>query len=486
MRSFRGMWQNMGGSVAYNSDVAAGKCRGMQVWSDDAGDPQIGIGTHTNIYVAKGGSTYDITPSGFTTGNEYGVGGTGLGWGAGPWGATAWGTAASLVAASPRTTAWAPWGEQALFVPRGENLYHWDGTVTNLATQVTTAPTNISYMFTTANQFVVALGFNPVTGTGFNPRLVGWADQGSYTDWQTTTENKAEVGVELQHGSYIVTGLAGRGINYIWTDSSLYAMDYIGASDPILVHRFDLLGRKCGCIGVNAAVDVGGAVYWMAPTRQFFKFDGGVPEAIRCDVVDTVFDELYAPMRDGIYGFANVEFNEVGWLYSSSDNTSAPEIDRYVVYNYEGNEWYTGTILGNVARTALDSGLRFGAPMAVTSTGRLVFQEAKDAAVDFDDTDIPWRLKTAPFDVGDGDRNMDCRRIVPDVDCNVPLSIRAMARRFPRGPMEFDQTHVLGVNDHYVDMMLQGRQMSLEYSGTGGIMRLGKIRADINPRGRHG
>jgi hypothetical protein len=54
--------QVIGGWEALTTSTISGVCRGLHVWADNDGAPQIGLGTHTHLFAYSGGGLYDITP----------------------------------------------------------------------------------------------------------------------------------------------------------------------------------------------------------------------------------------------------------------------------------------------------------------------------------------------------------------------------------------------------------------------------------------
>jgi hypothetical protein len=102
------------------------------------------------------------------------------------------------------------------------------------------------------------------------------------------------------------------------------------------------------------------------------------------------------------------EFNEIWWFYPSAGSTVP---DRYVVFNYEENVWYSGSM----TRFAwLDSGL-YDAPLA-TNADHIIQQETGIDDVSTG-TAVPVHAygETAVFDMVDGDRYGFSWRVLPDV-----------------------------------------------------------------------
>ena len=75
--------------------------------------------------------------------------------------------------------------------------------------------------------------------------------------------------------------------------------------------------------------------------------DGRV-QPLPCTVRDYVFENFDVQQEDKIFAGSNAAFGEVFWFYTSEDNSIASggtaENDRYVVFNYEQQVWYYGTM----------------------------------------------------------------------------------------------------------------------------------------------
>jgi hypothetical protein len=73
----------------------------------------------------------------------------------------------------------------------------------------------------------------------------------------------------------------------VFTDSSLYSLQYVG---PPFVWTAQLVADNVSVIGPNAAVIASGAVYWMG-VDKFYKYDGRV-QTLNCDLRRYVFSDF--------------------------------------------------------------------------------------------------------------------------------------------------------------------------------------------------
>jgi hypothetical protein len=274
------------------------------------------------------------------------------------------------------------------------------------------------FLVSDISRFVICFGTNDVLSTVFNPMLVRWSDQENAVEWYPAATNQAG-SLQLSHGSEIVTALQSRKEILVWTDSTIYSMQYLGA--PI-VWGSTLLGDNVSIAGPNAAAIASDVTYWMG-VDKFYKYDGRV-QTLRCDLRQFIYDNINLAQADQIFATTNEGFNEVWFFYCSiygPDGTNTPinpnvTIDSYVVYNYvedNGNGvWYYGSL----ARTAwIDTGLRNN-PVAATYVNNLVSHEF---GVDDGTLETPVGISafitSAQFDLDDGNNMSFVWRMLPDL-----------------------------------------------------------------------
>jgi hypothetical protein len=163
------------------------------------------------------------------------------------------------------------------------------------------------------DRHVIVLGADPIVGSArtgtIDPLLIAFSNQESLTEWKPTATNTAG-DIRLSSGSQIVGGLRARQEILVWTDTSLYSMQFIGAPFTFGVN---LINENVGMISPNAAINAPDGVYWMA-RDGFYKYAGAV-QRVSCSVLNYVLDDLNTTQSFKIFGFTNKEFNELGWFY---------------------------------------------------------------------------------------------------------------------------------------------------------------------------
>lgn len=253
------------------------------------------------------------------------------------------------------------------------------------------------------SRFVLVFGTNDYGQTFLNPMLIRWSDQEDPYTWTPQATNQAG-SLQLSHGSEIITAVQSRQEIVVFTDSSLYSLQYVG---PPFVWTAQLIADNVSIIGPNAAVIASGAVYWMG-VDKFYKYDGRV-QTLNCDLRRYIFNDFNKLQPQQVYAGTNEGFNEIWWFYCSADSTVS---DRYVIYNYIENVWS----YGNMGRTAwLDSGL-LPLPVAATYDSELVqHEDGVDAYVLGNITALPAYISSSEFDIGDGHNFGYVWRILPDL-----------------------------------------------------------------------
>ena len=355
------------------------------------------------------------------------------------------------------------WGEDVLLNRRGSNIFYFQtalSTTPMRATTVTTSPISVNSVIVSPNdRHVVALGaneFSPtatVSGT-FNPMLVRWSDQDNRTNWVPSVSSTAGE-VVLTDGTRIVGSVRSKNAINVWTDNSLWLMEFAG---PPFTFKFQQAGTNCGMIGPHAGIDYNGVTYWMG-FDNFYANTGQV-EVLDCTVRRFVFDRLNTTYYDKVYTGINSEFKEIIWLYVSS---TATECDSYVVFSPEENYWVYGDTFFSTFkdREVFGNTITTGA----TTTGNFLFDNEPAGVFDGDGETLISFVESADFDVDDGNAIMYMSRIIPDFDLSTgKIKLHLTTKQFPESTetvvKEFDITNTT----QKVDFRSRGRQAKIRVS----------------------
>ena len=418
------------------------------------------------------------------------------------------------------------YGQNLVIAPRGGAIYYWiDATGVGvraqlLATLSTAAlgntPAGIGYgvfVPTATNQilasalqrFVIAFGANPYSSaqntvpTVFDPMLVRWSDQAQPYQWVPSITNQSGE-FRLTHGSFIVAAQVARVENLIWTDSCLYSMQHLG---PPYVYKFDVLMDNISIISPNAVISINNVTYWMG-LDKFYMYNGTV-STLPCTLKQYVFEDLNSAQGYQVFAGGNSGYNEVWWFYCSEDTTV---IDRYVIYNYLDQVWYSGTM----SRSAwIDSGIR-PFPIAADYNHRMLYHESTvDDNSGLTTEPIVAYVQSSDFDIEDGQSFGFVWRMLPDVNfngsnVNTPyVSMTIKPRQNSGAPYGTADAPLVTSADNFalpyppnssvyvvqeftgqVYTRLRGRQMSFRISSDslGVAWQLGHVRYDVRPDGR--
>jgi hypothetical protein len=424
----------------------------------------------------------------------------GAGWGVGPWSRGTWGSASTGGLAINTLRLWShdPYGEDLLMNVRDGGIYYWDASA-GLATRAValnslagsnTAPTIAKQILVSdRDRHVIAFGCDPEGNPGVqDPLTIRFSSQESLTQWASTATTTAGE-LRLGSGSEIVCALETRQQILVFTDTTLYAMQYLG---PPFTFGVGAISESISIRSPNSAVSVNDMVFWMG--RNEFYVYGGTVERLPCTVRDYVFDNFNEGQAEKVVSGVNTTNSEVWWFYPSATSES---VDRYVVYNYLEQCWY----YGNLGRTAwVDRGVLTN-PLAASADGYLYEHE-----VGFDDgstspaSAIAAYVDSSPIDIGEGDQFMFIDRMIPDLSfentasANPTVAFALSVQNYPFGSysattsQNFTRTQVVPVTvaTELLFYRLRGRQMSLKVSSSGLDMtwRLGSPRVSLRPDGR--
>lgn len=416
----------------------------------------------------------------------------GAGWGAGTWSRGTWGSAANLLAQGSKLRIWSHdnFGEDLLFNVRDGGIYYWDktngtstrGVALNSLAGSNYAPTIAKQILVSdRDRHVIAFGCDPQDNPGVqDPLLIRFSDQESLTQWESTALTTAG-DLRLGSGSEIVTAVETRQQVVVFTDTSLYAMQYLG---PPFTFGIQLISENVSICSPLAAIPVSDQIFWMGIT-EFYMYSGAV-QRVPCAVRDYVFDDINTGQFEKVTAALNAENTEIWWFYPSADST---ENDRYVVYNYQEQVWY----YGNLARTCwVDRGIT-QYPIAASPDNYLYNHE-----FGFDDGSvspagpITAYVRSSPMDMGDGQQFTFLSRLIPDVgfrnsSAPVPLlDITTRVRNYSNGNYLRTVTSQVGEDTEQINLRLRGRQFSIlvQSDETGVAWRLGSLRYDMRPDGR--
>ena len=376
------------------------------------------------------------------------------------------------------------WGENVLMNRRGSNMYYFitqASTSPVRATTVTTSPISVNSLIVSPNdRHVIALGaneFSPtatVSGT-FNPMLVRWSDQGDRTNWVPSVSSTAGE-VVLTDGTKIVGAVRSKNAINIWTDNSLWLMEFAG---PPFTFKFQQAGTNCGMIGPHAGIDYNGVTYWMG-FDNFYANTGQV-EVLDCTVRRFIFDKLNTTYYDKVYAGINSEFKEIIWLFVSNDAT---ECDSYVVFSPDEGYW----VYGDTFFTTFTDREVFGNTITTgaTTTGNFLFNNEPAEVFTGDGATLTSFIESADFDIDDGNAVMFMNKIIPDFNLSTgKIKLHLVSKQYPESSESITKEFDITNTTQKVNLRARGRQAKVRVScdSNNASWRWGSIRLGVQGDG---
>jgi hypothetical protein len=424
----------------------------------------------------------------------------------------AWGEAASGdLVIDPGLWSIDNFGDKVIALIHNAQAFEWNSNAANAAatraTIISGAPTaSRTMLVSTPDRHLVFFGTETTIGdpTTQDDMFIRFSDQEDINTYTPTAVNTAGT-QRLADGSRIVGAVRGRDAIYVWTDTSLFTMRFIG---PPFTFGFAQVGTNCGLIGQNAAIEVDGAAYWLSD-NGFFKYSGNL-ETMICLVEDYVFDDINTTASQLINVGLNNLFSEITWFYPTN---SSEIVNRSVTYNYMESTpqrpiWTTGSLARTTWVDSAVFGLPHGTSYNATGTSYDVVGNTEGATTYYQHetgtdqvksaatTTIAANIESGDFDIspqqgleGDGDYIMKIRRFIPDFlsqtgNTQVTLNLKdypnSTQASSPLGPFTIDSTTTK------VDTRARARLVSLKIANTGTAQdwKLGSFRLDIQPDGR--
>ena len=402
--------------------------------------------------------------------------------------------------------------------------FEWDaaasGATNTRATLLANAPTASRHVLvSTPDRHLVFFGTETTVGnqTTQDDMFIRFSDQESIdqTDSYTVKANNTAGTQRLADGSKIMGAIKGRDAIYVWTDTALFLMKFVGQP---FTFSFEQVGTNCGLLGKNACIEVDGTSYWMSE-NGFFAYDGQL-KSLPCLVEDAVYDDLNSTSRDLVNAGLNNLFGEISWFYCTS---ASDVVNRVVTYNYLDSTtkrpiWTTGTL----ARTAWVDSSVFAKPHATYYTesddasfdvtgntdGSTIYYEHETGtdqitaggiitavlgSITSGDFDITQRTARGGGQVvgmpdlrGDGEYIMRISRFLPDfISQTGNTQVSFVTKNYPNSSGTTTNFSVDSTTTKK-DTRLRARSIALKVANTGTSQdwKLGTFRLDIHPGGR--
>jgi len=401
--------------------------------------------------------------------------------------------------------------------------FEWDSNASNAtatrATIISGAPTaSRDMLVSTPDRHLVFFGTETTIGdtTTQDDMFIRFSSQEDINDYTPTAENSAGT-QRLAAGSRIVGAKLGRNAIYIWSDTSLFTMTFVGTP---FTFAYSQVGTNCGLLGKNSAVEVDGTAYWMSD-NGFFRYTGKL-ESMDCLVEDYVYDNLNTTSNELVYCGINNLFGEITWFYCTSNSNV---VDRAVTYSYLDSTakrpiWFTNAN-SLFPRTTWEDSAVFGLPHGTS------YDAGTDTCDTVGNTDgisiyyehetgvnqvkggvtaaIPANITSGDYDItqkvvrgaatnmadlrGDGESIMRVSRIIPDFISQTGNAIIQLdLRDYPNDTAASSSLgpFTVATSTTKVDTRARARAIALTISNTAvdTSWKLGTFRLDIQAGGR--
>ena len=437
-----------------------------------------------------------------------------------------WGEASSTTQFTLNPGLWVldNFGTKLIALIYNGECFEWDASdinaLTTRATIISGAPTASRHMIvSTPDRHLVFFGTETTIGdkSTQDDMFIRFSDQENINEYTIRAENTAG-SQRLAAGSKIMSAIKGRDALYVWTDTAIFLMQFVGQP---FTFAFQQAGTNCGLIGKNACIEIDGSAYWMSD-NGFFNYDGQL-RSMPCLVEDFVYSVdpglgVNLVARDLINAGINNLFGEINWFYCSAGATS---VDRVVTYNYLDSTtqrpiWTTGSlnrsawvdssvyakphatlynaddntsydVTGNVDGSSIYYQHETGTDQ-VNAGNAVTAVNANILSGDFDITQKRSNTGQAvgtPDLRGDGEYMMRISRFIPDfIEQTGDTEVSFTTRNYPNTAAtttNFTSTETT----NFKSTRLRARSIALKVSntGTGKNWKLGTFRLDIAPGG---
>ena len=400
--------------------------------------------------------------------------------------------------------------------------FEWDaagpGATSTRATIIANAPTASRHVLvSTPDRHLVFFGTETTVGSAAtqDDMFIRFSSQESIdqTDSYTVKADNTAGTQRLADGSKIMGAIRGRDAIYVWTDTAIFLMKFVGQP---FTFAFEQVGTNCGLLGKNACIEVDGTAYWMSE-NGFFTYDGQL-KSLPCLVEDFVYVDINVVSRDLINAGLNNLFGEITWYYATANSN---QINRNVTYNYFDSTsrrpiWTTGTL----ARAAWQDSAVFDKPHATSydpdsnnsydvtgnTDGCTIYYKQETGTDQINAggavTAVLGSITSGDFDItrrssrgdvvgtpdirGDGEFIMRISRFIPDfISQTGDTQVSFVTRTYPNSSTT-TTNFTIDSTTTKKDTRLRARSIALKVANTSTSQdwKLGTFRLDIHPGGR--
>lgn len=320
-------------------------------------------------------------------------------------------------------------------------------------------------------------------GSTFNtvqdPLLIRWSDVENLNVWTASTTNQAG-SYRIPEGSRIVTAIQAPQQGIIWTDQSVWSMQYVGYP---YVYSFNKLGSGVGAISQKCVGVLNNNIYWLSP-YSFNVMSSSGPQPLPCAIWDVLYQNLDKVHQDKIRCAVNSLYNEITWYYPSLQGNG--EVDSYVKYNPELMQWDYGSL----GRTAwLDTSV-VGNPVG-SGVDNYIYQH--EIGNDADTQPMMSSFQTGYMAINEADELIFIDQIWPDFKWgdygqaqNATITFTFYGANYPGDTPTVYGPYSVSQGSQYISTRIRNRLISINVSSSdyGTFWRVGAIRYRYQPDGK--
>lgn len=400
----------------------------------------------------------------------------GVGYGINAYGAGGYGTGIVPVAVRGQLLSAKDWtignfGQDLVACPVGGAIYNWIPlTGQGSAEILPNAPLINQGIFVAMPQRQLIAYGSTFTGVQ-DPLLIRWSDVEDLSVWTASATNQAG-SYRIPEGSAIISAIQGPQQGIIWTDQSVWAMQYIGGT---LVYGFNKLGSGIGAVSQKCVGVLNNTIYWLSP-YSFNVLSTNGPQALPCPIWDILYQNLDKANEYKIRCAVNSLYNEITWYYPSLQGNG--ENDSYVKYNAELMQWDYGSL----GRTAWIDASILGNPLGA-GVNNYIYQH--EVGNDADNQPMMSSFQTGYMQMNEGDNLIFIDQIWPDFKWgdygqaqNATVTFTFYGANYPGDTPTQYGPYSVSQGSQYITPRIRNRLVSINVSSSdsGTFWRVGAIR----------
>lgn len=275
---------------------------------------------------------------------------------------------------------------------------------------LTSVPQKVGQIVFASTGHLLALSCTDIAGN-YDPLLIRWSNVDPVSGpqpeiWYPTIINTAG-DLRVSNGSRIITSYKTRQEILIFTDFAVNTLQFLGTSE---IFGLQEIASDTSIIGPNTVYGANNTVFWMG-VDKFYYYNGRV-DTLPCTLRQLIFQDINQDLSSLFVAGGNAQFNEIIWFYASANSNT---LNRYVIYNYQDQIWYYGSL----DRTYWTDAGYVTNPLAAQDGWIYEHENGNDAGQPNEGTPLPIEayIKSGDIDMNpDGDKFILLRKIVPDMN----------------------------------------------------------------------